>query len=312
MASPRAGGLVDVGERIVAAGIEQQDAGLARHRGQRVQDVVETHRLQRNVGFALRIDVDRHQKILAVDLQAVARIEHQRDGIGAFRRHLGREVADLGAQFVLRQIGGGQHLEAGLGQHLRHRLGVVGRIGQRNHGAVVRLADHQRDTVFGKCRVRAQQDSRGENHMANDGTDHGEPPGCQIGQSYRRRGSSPAANTAAVLLISISWRVPPAARRPRDRIFPWVRESARARPCRPSRRRPACSPRPSWSRSLGRLAWACAGMASNAIIATAIATVKVFIAGLPAIPVANLPCGAIRANPAAGDGVSGGTRFQQF
>jgi hypothetical protein len=116
MASPR--GLADVRERIVAAGIEQQDAGLARHRGQRVQDVVEAHRLQRNIGFPFRIDVDRHQKILAVDLQPVARIEHQRDGIGAFRRHPGREVADLGAQLVLRQIGGGQHLETGLGQHL--------------------------------------------------------------------------------------------------------------------------------------------------------------------------------------------------
>jgi hypothetical protein len=110
MASPR--GLADVRERIVAAGIEQQDAGLARHRSQRVQDVVEPHRLQRNVGFALRIDVDRHQKILAVDLQPVARIEHQRDGIGAFRGHPRGEVAHSGAQLVLREIRSGQHLEA--------------------------------------------------------------------------------------------------------------------------------------------------------------------------------------------------------
>ena len=41
--------------------IEQQDAHLARRRGQRIQHVVEPHRLDRNIGFPLRIDVDRKQ-----------------------------------------------------------------------------------------------------------------------------------------------------------------------------------------------------------------------------------------------------------
>ena len=102
-----AGGLVDLGERIVAAGVEQQDAHLARHRRQCVENVIETHRLQRNVGFPLRIDVDRHQEILAVDLQAVAGVEDEGNGIGTLLRHLGGEVPDLGPQFGLRQIGRG-------------------------------------------------------------------------------------------------------------------------------------------------------------------------------------------------------------
>ena len=96
------------------------------------------------------------EEILAVDLQAMARIEHQRNGIGALRRHLGRELADLLAHLVLRQIGRAGHVESGIGEQLRHRLRVVGRIGQRRHGAVSRLADDERDTVFGKRRLRTQ------------------------------------------------------------------------------------------------------------------------------------------------------------
>ena len=61
----------------------------------RVEDIVQPHRLQRNVGFPPGVDIDRHQIVLAIDLQAVAGIEHQRDCVRAFRRDLGGEVADL-------------------------------------------------------------------------------------------------------------------------------------------------------------------------------------------------------------------------
>ena len=163
MASPPPA-VLSVRERIVAAGVEHQDAHLARHRRQRVQDVVEAHRLDRNVGFPLRIDVDRNQKILAVDLQAVAGVKHQRHGIGALGRDLAGEFADRLPHLALRKIGRGRNLEAGIGQQLRDRPGVIGRIGQRRHRAIGGLADHQREAIFGGRRMCSQK-QRGGNHQ---------------------------------------------------------------------------------------------------------------------------------------------------
>ena len=92
---------VEFGERIVTAGIEQQEAHLARHRGQRIEDVVDAHRLHRNVGFTLHIDIDRHQKILAVDLQAVTGVKDHRDGIRTPGGDLAGEFADFLPHLVL-------------------------------------------------------------------------------------------------------------------------------------------------------------------------------------------------------------------
>ena len=96
-----AASVVDLGERIVAAGVEQQEAHLARHRGQRIEDVVDAHRLHRNVGFTLHIDIDRHQKILAVDLQAVTGVKDHRDGIRTPGGDLAGEFADFLPHLVL-------------------------------------------------------------------------------------------------------------------------------------------------------------------------------------------------------------------
>ena len=83
----------------------------------------------------------------------MAGIEHQRDGVGSARRHFGREVADGLAHVVLRQIGSGGNLEARIGEQFRHSLAVVLGVGQRRNGAVGRLADDQRNAVFGGCGV---------------------------------------------------------------------------------------------------------------------------------------------------------------
>ncbi len=86
----------------------------------------------------------------------MARIEDERNGIGAFRRYFCREVADLFTHLVLREIGCIHHFEPGIAEQLGHRPGVVCRIGKRNHGTVIGLADDERNTTLGKCRVRAQ------------------------------------------------------------------------------------------------------------------------------------------------------------
>ena len=44
----------------------------------------------------------------------MAGVEHQCNGVGAFRRDLGRELTDLFAHIILRQIGRTRHVEPGV------------------------------------------------------------------------------------------------------------------------------------------------------------------------------------------------------
>jgi len=118
------------------------------NRSQRVHEIAEPNGLQWNIGFALRVDIDRHQVILAVDLQPVAGIEYQCDRIRTARGHLGGEIADGLAHVVLRQIGRRGDVEAGIAEQLRHSFAVVCCVGQRRHRAIGRLADDQRHAAF--------------------------------------------------------------------------------------------------------------------------------------------------------------------
>ena len=102
-----------------------EDAHPGWQRPQCVHEIVKPDGLQRNVGFAFRIDVDRHEIILAVDLQPVAGIEYQRHRVGSAASDLGGEFADRLAHVVLRQIGSRGYVEAGTGEQFRHSLGVV-------------------------------------------------------------------------------------------------------------------------------------------------------------------------------------------
>ena len=143
-------GAAERGERIVAAGIQHEDARPRRQSAERVEHVVQPHALQRNVGLALGIEIHGNEIVLAVDLQAVAGIEHQGDRIGAAGTDLAGEVRDRRPHLVLRQIGGGRDGKAGVAEQLRHALGVVGGVGQLRHRPIGGLADHQREPRFGR------------------------------------------------------------------------------------------------------------------------------------------------------------------
>jgi hypothetical protein len=117
-------------------------------RAQRVQEVVKPHRLQRHVSLALGIKIDGDEKIFAVDLQAMAGIEHQRHGVGPAGRDFGGKVGDSLPHVVLREIARRCHGKARRVQQLRHVPGVIGGVGQRRHGAIARLPDHQRHAAF--------------------------------------------------------------------------------------------------------------------------------------------------------------------
>ena len=103
----------------------------------------------------------------------MAGIKHQRDGIGPLLRDLAGELADLVAHLALRQIRCRQHFETGFGQQLRHRLGVVGRVGQSRHRTIGGLTDHERQTAFSQRRTAAQQKCGGDNQVEKRAAIHG-------------------------------------------------------------------------------------------------------------------------------------------
>ena len=106
------GGRIDIGERIVAASIEHDNAHPGRQCSQCIHDIVEPDGLQRDIGFTLRIDIYRHEIVLAIDLQSVAGIEQQRHGVRAARGHFGREIAHGLTHVVLRKVGSRCHFKA--------------------------------------------------------------------------------------------------------------------------------------------------------------------------------------------------------
>ena len=151
------GRLLDRRERIVAAGVEDDDARGARHRFQRLHQIGERKGVVRYIVFLLDAGIDRDQKVFAVDLQAVARIEHQRDVVGTLARHARCKVLDRLLHADPGQIHGEHDIEACAIEDLRDHLRIMRRVGQRRDRLVGRIADHQRHPVLGERRAEIAQ-----------------------------------------------------------------------------------------------------------------------------------------------------------
>ena len=128
-------------ERIVAAGVEEDDVGL----GAALELLHDARqRDQRNVDLGLVFDlrVDRHEIVLAIHLQAVAGIEEQRDvGLLGGPAELDQRLDQRAAV----EVGAADHLEAERLEALRHVVGVVARIGELRREFIGRVADDQRN-----------------------------------------------------------------------------------------------------------------------------------------------------------------------
>jgi hypothetical protein len=106
------------------------------------KDGVEIGHVRRQLRAVLDPRVDRQQIILAVDLDAVARIEQHRDPrVG----RAAQEVADQAGQAGAIEIDAGRDLEAHRLEVLCDRSRVVRRIGERAGGPVGAVSDHERD-----------------------------------------------------------------------------------------------------------------------------------------------------------------------
>jgi hypothetical protein len=152
------GALHGPGERIVAAGVENDQAqplgGL-----EQPHHAVERDRLVLDVDVALERGVDGEEIVGAVDLDAVAGIEH--DGDVGLVRVLG-EVAERAAHLDAGEIVlGGDDLEARLFEHGGDGGCVIDRIGERPDIGVIGIADDQRDALFGQ-RLAGEQCRNGQ------------------------------------------------------------------------------------------------------------------------------------------------------
>ena len=92
-ARPLANGSAAARERILPRRVENDDLHAAGKRRKRLGEIRNANGLQRHVDVALDIGVDRHEIILALELQAIAGEIDQRDCIGSRGRDLAEEFA---------------------------------------------------------------------------------------------------------------------------------------------------------------------------------------------------------------------------
>ena len=128
-----------VGEGIVPAGVEDQDAQFPRLR-QFSHDQVERHRLVDQVAFAFQPRVGGQKVVLAAHLKAMAGIEHHRD-IGGGGTHA--EIAEVTGESPVVEIEDLLDFEVEFPQCRTDGAGVVRRIGQFGRVFVAPDADHQ-------------------------------------------------------------------------------------------------------------------------------------------------------------------------
>ena len=148
---------IDEGEARGGAGrtagigrVDDDDLGLDRQRRERVGEIAEPDRLDRHVGRARELRIDRHEEIVAVRLHGPTRQIDDRDAVGPGRGRLVEEVAEGAAQTVAVEVARGRHVEARTLQRLRHEAGVVWG-GRRRRARVTADADHQSDARRGGC-----------------------------------------------------------------------------------------------------------------------------------------------------------------
>ncbi|MGY3119219.1 hypothetical protein ACVWXQ_003156 [Bradyrhizobium sp. S3.14.4] len=145
------------GQRIVAAGIEHEDAqilGLL----QIVHDVVDTYEAL-EVCFIRQHSIDRHQIVDAVVLHRMAAVVEHRDvGAAGGAREADGQVLHVG----LAQVDTLEHLETAALERGCDVFGVMRRVGKLRCRDISAVADHQRDPRVRRCGTKAQSKAQPE------------------------------------------------------------------------------------------------------------------------------------------------------
>ena len=127
-------------ERIVPAGVEHDDRQPRAGSRQSIDDAARRVGLVLRVRLVLRVEIDGHEIVLVLDLDAVPRVVHHRD-VAAMQ--LTDEAVDPFVQLLERDLGREIDGEPVLLQGRSHRPGVVDGVFQRHRGIAV-VADHER------------------------------------------------------------------------------------------------------------------------------------------------------------------------
>ncbi len=157
-------------ERHPAARVEHQEAGAQRQGGEALGVIRDAQRPQRHVRGRADAGIDRHEVVLALDLQPVAREVHEGHRLRPGRRGPVGEVAQRPAQPVLVEVAGADHVESRRLQGLGDEAGIVRRGGERAR-RVGAIADHQRDSGLGRRGAEAgerQNQGRQANHESDE------------------------------------------------------------------------------------------------------------------------------------------------
>ncbi len=140
--------IVERGEWIVSAGVEDDDPHPARDRFQRRHHVDQPDRTVDQIKLGGNPCINRNEIIFARELHAVAGIINHCHRVRPAAGNLGGEVLHDLDHLIVTEIGGRNDFKARGIEQLRDGLGVVGGIWQLGHVLIVRIADHQRDALF--------------------------------------------------------------------------------------------------------------------------------------------------------------------
>jgi hypothetical protein len=135
-------------ERVLASGIEDDDACLQLLSSEGSQKVGDADRVDRDVSSLRDVGVHGNNVVLAIKLKPVAGKVDRRDGVGTGRCCLVDEIPEGATKAFAVEIARAHDVEAGRLQGLRHQACVVS--GRRQRAcAVGRIADHKRDAPLG-------------------------------------------------------------------------------------------------------------------------------------------------------------------
>lgn len=112
-------------EGMRARRIENDNVGPQFERRKRPDVIGHAHRLDRDIGVARDLCIDRHKVVFAFELNAVAAQVNKRHGIGARSRRLVQEVVQRAAQCFLIEIAGAYDIKARSLKSLRDQARVI-------------------------------------------------------------------------------------------------------------------------------------------------------------------------------------------
>jgi hypothetical protein len=157
-------------ERIVAAGVEDDDVEPGAGAFHLAQHQVGVEHLEVDVRLLGRVGIDRNEVVLAAHLHPMARVVEQAD-IGPRQLRPEGLHRPIECRLVEIQLRPPAHeREAQRPQGLGQKLGVVGRIIQPPDISIARIADHERDALVGgrggRKQAREQDQQRNQERQS--------------------------------------------------------------------------------------------------------------------------------------------------